>query len=126
MSEPETNAGAPFDEQWNASELEVTVAMTHAMQTAKAPFVLLDCRAEDEYELCRLEPSILIPMDELDDRLELLDGHEDDRIIVYCRSGRRSLFVASALRARGFPNAKSMAGGIHAWSREIDPSIPQY
>ncbi|MCA9296693.1 MAG: rhodanese-like domain-containing protein [Phycisphaerales bacterium] len=122
MSAPETN----FDQEWNAAELEVSVAMTHAMRTAGAPFVLVDCRGEDEHDLCRLEPSVLLPMDELDDRLELLDGRENDRIIVYCRSGRRSLFVASALRARGFAHAKSMAGGILAWSRDIDPSIPQY
>lgn len=115
-----------FDQQWQESELEVTVALTREMQDAKAPFVLLDCRGEDEHELCRIEPCILIPMDELDEKLELLEGHEDDKVVVYCRTGRRSLNVAAGLRARGFAHAKSMAGGIHAWSREVDPSIPQY
>jgi len=115
-----------IDAQWEASELEVTVGTTKAMRDAERPFVLLDCRGEDEREICALEPSVLIPMDHLDEHLDQLDGHENDRIVVYCRTGRRSLTVAAALRARGFPHAKSMAGGLHAWSREIDPSIPQY
>jgi adenylyltransferase/sulfurtransferase len=47
-------------------------------------------------------------------------------VVVYCRSGRRSMAVTTLLRDRGFVDVKSMAGGILRWSREIDPSIPQY
>lgn len=117
---------ANIEQQWDADELEVTVALTNTLREQCDDVVLLDCRRDDEHELCRIEGSIFIPMDELDEHLERLDGKEDARIVVYCRSGRRSLFVASALRARGFPHAKSMTGGINQWSVEIDPSIQQY
>jgi rhodanese-related sulfurtransferase len=47
-------------------------------------------------------------------------------VLVICHSGRRSLRVASTLRALGFPNAYSVAGGIDLWSVDIDPTIPRY
>jgi len=64
-----------------------------------------------------------IPMGEVADRLgELERGRE---VVVLCRSGRRSLQVANFLQQNGF-QAVNLAGGILAWSRELDATIPTY
>ena len=47
-------------------------------------------------------------------------------IIVYCHHGRRSLYAVEQLRALGYANAQSMAGGIDRWSAEIDSEVPRY
>ena len=65
-------------------------------------------------------------MSELQDRLGELDAHRGHEVIVYCHHGVRSLRVALWMREQGFARAVSMAGGIDAWSQQIDPSVPRY
>jgi len=64
-----------------------------------------------------------IPMGEVADRLGELDRNRE--VVVLCRSGRRSLQVANFLQQNGF-QAVNLAGGILAWSRELDATIPTY
>ena len=47
-------------------------------------------------------------------------------IVVHCRSGVRSARAARLLRAAGFPRVRNLTGGILAWSRDVDPSVPRY
>ena len=63
-------------------------------------------------------------MGELPNRLNELDPQRE--IVVICRSGGRSLQVAQFLAAQGFATVSNLAGGILAWSRDLDPRIPQY
>jgi rhodanese-related sulfurtransferase len=63
-------------------------------------------------------------MGQIADRLEELDPGRET--VVICRSGGRSLQVAHFLAARGFASVSNLAGGILAWSRDLDPRIPQY
>ena len=65
-------------------------------------------------------------MNELVARVSELAKYRDHRLVVHCHLGVRSLQVAHWLRQSGFAQAQSMAGGIDAWSLEIDPSIPRY
>lgn len=118
--------GYTFRPDW-----EVTPRQTQeelALPTAQRP-LLLDCREPDEWALCRIEGAVLVPMGQVEQRLDEL---EDDalgrgrRVIVYCHHGRRSLRVVGALRAHGFAGAVSMAGGIDAWSLGVDASVPRY
>lgn len=91
--------------------------------------VLLDCRREEEWERARIEGAVLIPMDEIErraDELEDEEGGRDRPVIVYCHHGRRSLRVAAALRAMGFKDVKSMAGGIDVWAIDVDPKVARY
>ena len=91
--------------------------------------VLLDCRRLDEWETARINGAVLIPMDQVErraDELEDEDGSRRREIVVYCHHGVRSMRVAATLRALGFANVKSMAGGIDAWSAGVDPSVPRY
>ena len=89
-----------------------------------APFVL-DVRESYEAEIASLGADQLIPVDELEDRLEELEASPDDEIVVHCRSGARSAKATEFLREKGY-NASNLAGGVLAWSDEIDPDVPQY
>ncbi|MFV0441990.1 MAG: rhodanese-like domain-containing protein [Planctomycetaceae bacterium] len=88
--------------------------------------LLLDCREPDEFETACIAGAELWPMSELADRVEELAPHKGRRIVVYCHHGMRSLRVSSWLRQQGFDQSQSMAGGIDAWSQEIDPSVRRY
>ncbi|MDE3138190.1 MAG: sulfurtransferase [Acidobacteriota bacterium] len=87
-------------------------------------FVLLDVRERWEHEICRIDGSVLVPMNELPARAASLE--EAAEVVVYCHSGIRSLNAAAWLRAQGIESARSMAGGIDRWSREIDSAVPRY
>ena len=111
--------------------LELSVSDARAvLQNVVAAPLLLDCRTADEYQTARINASVLIPMQELPDRVgELalcLGGDKSRPVIVHCHHGMRSLRVTKWLRDQGFPQAQSMAGGIDAWSEQIDPSVPRY
>ncbi len=106
--------------------LEISVADAAAALRGPAAPLLLDCRTPDEHQTSRIAGSMLIPMQELADRVGELAGREAERIIVHCHHGMRSLRVTNWLRSRGFTAAQSMAGGIDAWSDQVDPTVPKY
>jgi rhodanese-related sulfurtransferase len=84
---------------------------------------LLDVREEWELGVASVPDVVHIPMGEVADRLGELDRGRE--VVVLCRSGRRSLQVANFLQQNGF-QAVNLAGGILAWSRELDATIPTY
>jgi rhodanese-related sulfurtransferase len=106
--------------------LEVDCLAVKQLLDDHQPLTLLDCREQDEYEYVHLEGAKLIPMHELPQRLGELGDDTARRVIVYCHHGQRSLMVAQWLRAQGWRDAQSMAGGIDAWSLHIDPTRPRY
>ena len=93
-------------------------------QLAGGGVTLLDVREPLEHELVSLEGSQLIPLSELPARLAEIDPRAP--VIVYCHHGRRSLQAVGLLRAAGFHDALSLAGGIEAWACELDPALPRY
>jgi len=86
--------------------------------------LLVDVRTPQEWQICRLEGAILIPLQELPTRLGELDRRHE--IVVYCHVGVRSAMAVSFLRANGFEGARNLEGGIDAWSVHVDPSTPRY
>ena len=86
--------------------------------------VLLDVREPWEHETCRIEGSVLIPMSEVPQRTGELDAEAD--IVVICHHGGRSMQVALFLSAQGFGKVHNLAGGVDAWARTVDPSMPVY
>lgn len=86
--------------------------------------LLLDVRNPDEFALCRLEGATLVPLPELPSRVGEIPG--DRPLVVYCHHGIRSLRAVHFLREHDFPEALSLQGGIDAWSRTIDSSVPRY
>ena len=93
---------------------------------APEPPLLLDVREPFEWGIVSLETDgeVRIPLGELPDRMDELP-HERE-IVVYCRSGTRSLTAASALVNAGFSRVDNLTGGVLAWADEIDPSLPKY
>jgi rhodanese-related sulfurtransferase len=90
-----------------------------------AELTLLDVREDWETALAPVPADIVhIPMGQIPERLNELDPQRDT--VVICRSGGRSLQVAQYLSAQGFASVSNLAGGILAWSRDLDPRIPQY
>jgi len=84
---------------------------------------LLDVREDWELKVASVPGIVHIPMGQVPARLDELDPQKE--IVVLCRSGRRSWDIAAFLQQRGF-RAVNLAGGILAWSHDIDPSIPTY
>jgi rhodanese-related sulfurtransferase len=92
---------------------------------AGAGLTLLDVREDWEIAVAAVPSEVVhIPMGEISDRLGELDPKQET--VVICRSGGRSAQVAEYLDRQGFRSVSNLAGGILAWSRDIDPRIPQY
>jgi len=97
------------------------------LQTAAAGTVLfLDCRTLEEHATARIDGTVLLPMQELPDRVGELAGWKERRILVHCHHGVRSLRVTHWLREKGFAATSSVSGGIDAWSTDVDPAVPRY
>lgn len=106
-------------------ELEITPkAFAQLRQQPNSP-ILLDVREPWEAETAALPNAILMPMGDIPSRAHT-ELDPDAPIVVMCHHGARSLNVALWLRDQGFTHAQSLAGGIDAWSRTIDPEIPRY
>jgi molybdopterin/thiamine biosynthesis adenylyltransferase/rhodanese-related sulfurtransferase len=86
--------------------------------------VLIDVREPHELEISHLPTARLIPLGELPSRLAELDKNAE--IVLFCRTGTRSTRALEMLVAAGFNRVSHLSGGINAWAREIDPSLPVY
>lgn len=87
---------------------------------------LVDVRQPWENELAALPDSVLIPLNDLLARRDEIEPPQDSLVIVYCHHGIRSLSGAALLGRMGFENVFSLAGGIDAWSLQVDPKMPRY
>jgi len=85
---------------------------------------LIDVRTEGEWERARIEGATLVTQELVEEMVGTWD--KDTAIVFYCHTGVRSLNAVHFFRGQGFVNVKSMAGGIMAWSLDIDPSVPRY
>jgi len=86
--------------------------------------LLLDVRQPGEYEICRLEPSILIPMRKIPSSIHQLDKEQET--VVICHHGIRSRQVAFYLEQAGFSNIINLNGGLAAWAKIIDTTMATY
>lgn len=102
---------------------ELSATATAALR-AEQDIVLLDVREPWEYEHCHVEGSLHVPMQQVPVRLDEIP--HDKPIVVMCHHGMRSLQVAHFLAAQGYTDVANLAGGIDAWSRTVDPTVPTY
>jgi len=106
-------------------DYEISAEETKKLLDSSESFTLLDVREPWEVETARIAGSRLIPMGDIPSRAhQELDPEE--HIIVYCHHGVRSLNVVAWLRQQGFEATQSMQGGIDAWSRSVDGTVPTY
>lgn len=113
---PEQNGSGV--EEMSVGELKARI------DNGNPPFVL-DVRNPEEADIATIGAP-LIPLDELDSRLDELEPYRDREIVIHCRTGVRSANAARLLREHGFERPINLAGGIRAWSEEIDPDVPVY
>lgn len=88
--------------------------------------VVIDCREAEELELCKIDGARWIPLGGIPAAIESLREEAERGIVISCHHGMRSLRAARYLREQGIERAFSMAGGIDAWSQDVDPSVPRY
>ncbi|MCB0308595.1 MAG: hypothetical protein KDD48_04430 [Bdellovibrionales bacterium] len=103
---------------------QITVKDLKDKLDQKDDFLLLDVREAFERDICKLEPDTHIPMNEIQSRYG--DLPTDKPIVVYCRSGQRSMNVCNYLETQGFEDVTNLQGGILAWADEIDPTLEKY
>lgn len=112
-----------------AETAEITVEELKALlDQSSEDVLLLDVRNPHEYEIAKIDGSVLVPLSEIEGGpgvekvRELLNGH---KLLVHCKSGVRSAKALGFLREAGIEGA-NVKGGILAWSRDVDASVPQY
>ncbi|PQO44482.1 rhodanese-like domain-containing protein [Blastopirellula marina] len=106
--------------------IETTCIDVQNLKDSNADFLLLDCREQNEFDLVKIDGATLLPMSEIRERVGELEPQRQTHIVVYCHHGGRSMRVTQWLREQGFPKVQNMAGGIHAWAQDVDPSMPTY
>ena len=114
-------------EQMDISEMTVK-DLKELIDSGAKDYVLLDVRNPHEYEIGKIPGSVLIPLSEIEngpgvDKVkEMLNGH---RLIAHCKMGGRSAKALGILKQAGIEGT-NVKGGITAWSKEIDSSVPTY
>ena len=89
------------------------------------PPLLVDVRTEPERAVAVIQPSLHIGLDRFVERAPE-EIPKDRDVVVYCHVGARSAQAAVWLKASGWTRARSLAGGIDAWSQQVDPEVPRY
>jgi rhodanese-related sulfurtransferase len=106
-------------------DYEITPEEVKMKLDQRETFTLLDVREPWEFEAASIDGAKLVPMGDVPSRAhQELDP--EDHIVVVCHHGVRSMNVTAWLRQQGFEKAQSMRGGIDAWARRVDGSVPVY
>jgi sulfur-carrier protein adenylyltransferase/sulfurtransferase len=117
------------EEKQQANMAEMTVVdLKQLIDSGADDYVLLDVRNPNEYEIARIPGSVLVPLPDIENGQgvekvrSLSNGH---RLIVHCKMGGRSAKAIGILKGAGI-DGTNVTGGIQAWSREVDASVPEY
>jgi adenylyltransferase/sulfurtransferase len=114
---------APADDAGTAG-FEISARDLAARRERGEDFMLIDVREPHEYEIARIPGSVLIPLHSLPERMSELDSSRE--IVLTCHVGQRSMRALEQLHRAGFRKLRNLRGGIEAWSRDVDPTVPRY
>ena len=103
---------------------EITPRELRRRLDAGEDLTLVDVREPQEWAVCRIQGARLVPLGTLPERLHELDPSRS--YVLHCRSGARSARAIQLLRQAGFRRLLNLRGGLLAWAREVDPSLPTY
>jgi adenylyltransferase/sulfurtransferase len=111
-----------------AAAIDSTITATELAEwrAAGKDFLLVDVREPAEYEIVKIPDSVLIPKGEIISGEALASLPQDRQIVLHCRSGVRSAEALAALKDAGFRDAVHLQGGVLAWIKQVDPSLPAY
>jgi len=116
--------GVGHDEGSAGGEWDISASNLAARLHDGDKLRLVDVREPHELAISHLEGAENIPLGSLASRLSELDSARE--IVLFCSSGRRSQRALELLRSAGFRKVKNLEGGINAWARDVDPSMPVY
>lgn len=114
-----TACGQDKENSQGAGYVNITAEQAKEIMDSQDGYIILDVRAQDEFDESHIPGAILIPHDEITEKAEDLLTNKDQLILVYCRSGRRSKLAAEALVELGYTNIKEF-GGIIDWPYETE------
>lgn len=97
------------------------VSVTRAAELRDSGVMMLDVREPEEWNQAHIPGAVLIPLGELQSRLSEVPANQP--VVVYCRTGHRSASGRDILKAAGYTNVTSMAGGITAWISQGLPTV---
>ncbi|VVM06554.1 molybdopterin-synthase adenylyltransferase MoeB [Methylacidimicrobium tartarophylax] len=103
---------------------EITVQELKRRLDGEAAFDLIDVREPHEVAIAQIPGAKVIPLSQFHQRIHELDSARE--IVLFCKLGPRSAKACRLLFDSGFRKVQNLAGGIEAWSLEIDPSVPRY
>lgn len=118
---PSSRNGFPFDH--SAVNHIAPQQLKHRLSDAAAP-LLLDVREPWEFQICRIPGSLLMPLGTVVARHAELDPEAET--VVVCHHGARSMQVAMFLENAGFTRVYNLSGGVDAWARTVEASMPVY
>ena len=99
--------------------MNITAQEAKAIMDSETGYIILDVRAQEEYDQGHIPGAIVIPHEEIEEKAEDTLADKDQLILVYCRSGRRSKIAAHALVELGYTNIREF-GGILDWPYEVE------
>jgi molybdopterin/thiamine biosynthesis adenylyltransferase/rhodanese-related sulfurtransferase len=116
--------GIGHEEGVVGGDWDITASQLAERLKAGSHIHLIDVREPHELEISHIEGADLIPLGQLATRMNELDSAEET--VLFCKSGTRSARALEVLASAGFRRVKNLKGGINAWAREVDPSLPIY
>ncbi len=105
---------------------EISVADAHRRLAAENPPRLIDVREADEWETAHIAGAELLPLSQWPALAQARLAAPNEPLLILCHHGARSAHAAEFLLRNGFTDVTNVAGGIDAWSLEIDPAVPRY
>jgi molybdopterin/thiamine biosynthesis adenylyltransferase/rhodanese-related sulfurtransferase len=109
-----------------AANATITATELRDWRDAGKDFLLVDVREPAEYEIVNIPGAVLIPKGDIISGEALSRFPQDRQIVLHCRSGVRSAEALAVLKAAGFADAVHVQGGVLAWIKQVDPSLPAY
>jgi sulfur-carrier protein adenylyltransferase/sulfurtransferase len=116
--------GHDHEQEDAATNWDITVGELNERRQHGNHIKIVDVREPHEWEISHIEGATLIPLGSLAARMNELDTA--DEIVLQCKTGARSMRALELLHTAGFRKLKNLKGGINAWAREVDPSLPTY
>jgi adenylyltransferase/sulfurtransferase len=114
------------DAQRAAAGHTITVGELKEMIDTGKDFALIDVREQNEYEIVSIPGAVLIPKDRILSGEALAEIPQDKPVVLHCKTGVRSAEALAALHQAGFRDAVHVGGGVIAWAKQVDPSLPTY
>jgi sulfur-carrier protein adenylyltransferase/sulfurtransferase len=123
----EAFCGTVSDEAQEAAAGSTITAqeLREMVERGDEPYIV-DVREPAEFEILRIPGSVLVPKGEILSGAALATLPQDKKIVLHCKSGVRSAEALAALKGAGFRDAVHVQGGVLAWQKQVDPSLPTY